>query len=331
MNGQKVYCLLPLEMAAKLEGPLARHFASDPKIEVLVERRHTDRRRREERRARVDDGLDDGIEFDRRKVHNCEGRRAGERRSTQVPVSPPSTATMPRRVRGHDDQIVFAETLAPTAEQVEDLDTARLIVAFQQGDGEAFGTIYARYFDRVYTYVRVALADNHEAEDATQQVFMQVLESLHGYEVRSGAPFRAWLFRVVRNFTVNHLVKHSRVAVEEPESIERRRSHLSDDRDAKVLEWITDTDLLVLVERMPQAQRQVLMLRYMLGLSCPEVAAVLDRSPDAVRQLQQRALRFLRERLTALGRRPERATSRLTMAGFFQPSSVIMSRRLALR
>jgi DNA-binding CsgD family transcriptional regulator len=63
------------------------------------------------------------------------------------------------------------------------------------------------------------------------------------------------------------------------------------------LDWLDDKRLLALIEQLPLAQRQVIVLRYMLELRAVEIATVLDRSPEAIRQLHQRAMRFLRQRL----------------------------------
>src|SRR5207247_785202 len=105
---------------------------------------------------------------------------------------------------------------------------------------------------------------------------------------------------------INHAMKHRRVDIEDPGEIDRRREVECDtELPPEALEWLTDQDLMVLVSRLPLAQRQVILLRYMMDLSCPEIAEVLGRTPDAVRQLQQRALNFLRVRLSALGRGPE--------------------------
>ena len=71
-----------------------------------------------------------------------------------------------------------------------------------------------------------------------------------------------------------------------------------------VFGWIADRDLLILVERLPLVQRQVLLLRFMLDLPAAEVGEILGRSPVEVRKLQHRAMIFLRERLAALGRTP---------------------------
>jgi RNA polymerase sigma-70 factor (ECF subfamily) len=188
------------------------------------------------------------------------------------------------------------------AQPLADEETARLVPLAQSGDSAALAEIYMRHFDNVYAYLRVALNDAQEAEDATQQVFTKVLESLDSYEQR-GQPFRAWLFRIARNQAIDHLRKHGRVEVEEPARIELRRAPDSG-ADLRALQWTSDGEILMLVERLPAGQRQVIVLRYVLEFSTSEIAEILERSQEAVRQLHSRALRFLEQRLTALGREP---------------------------
>jgi RNA polymerase sigma-70 factor (ECF subfamily) len=215
-------------------------------------------------------------------------------------------------------------------ELLEDLDTARMVTRWQAGDRAVFADLYTRYFDRVYSYLRVALNDSHEAEDATQQVFIQMMEALGRYELRS-TPVRGWLFRIVRNHAISHARRSGRMRVEEPSTLDRRREERDDGPRADVLEWMTDTDMVVLVERLPIAQRQVLLLRYMLDLGFQEIAEILYRSPEAVRQLHQRALDSLRARLDALGRGPKSETLRVPMRAARRPTLAARRDRFTLR
>jgi RNA polymerase sigma-70 factor (ECF subfamily) len=294
-----IYCLVPQALAPKLHEPLRRHFRDDPSVEVVVERRRRERRGNDRR----EDACPDAPASERRRIRNLGGRRIADRRAAVVPVSVPE---LPRRARGYADQLVFVERVVRTGEQEEDLDTSRLVTRIQAGDREGFAELYLRYFDRVYGYVTMVLRDRHEAEDVTQQVFVQVLESLPGYE-RRRQPFRAWLFVLVRNLMVDELRKRNRLDVVEPRTLERERERIENgDPDLSALGWITDRDLMLFIERLPVQHRQVLLLRYMLDLTSREVAAILGRSPADVRKIQERALRFLNKRLAALGREPRR-------------------------
>ncbi|MDX6633790.1 MAG: hypothetical protein QOG09_1454 [Solirubrobacterales bacterium] len=181
-----------------------------------------------------------------------------------------------------------------------DVDT-QLAAQAKDGDSSAFGQLYTRNFDSVYAYLRVAVSDAQEAEDATQQVFTKVLESLPAYEDQ-GRPFQAWLFRIARNQAIDYGRRSGRVEPEEPQLIEQRSKQSTD--DLRALQWTSDDELMMLVKRLPDGQRQVIFLRYVLDLTTADIAEVLDRKPEAIRQLQSRALRFLEQRLVALGREP---------------------------
>jgi RNA polymerase sigma-70 factor, ECF subfamily len=292
------YCVIPRELAETLHEPLREHFRRDRNVKVVVDFRKAERRRNGERRAAADEQPAD----ERRRIRSETGRRVADRRTVAVPVDGPE---LPRRLRRFADQVRFYELIEPTSQRALDVENARLVMRFQQGEESIFNELYMRNFDGVYTYLRVALKDHHEAEDAAQHVFINMLEALPRFELRRGKPFRAWLFRIARNQALTHLRKQRIMEVEDPEELDRRRRDVVETAaERRALDWLSDGDLLILIERLPVAQRQALTLRYMLGLSTEEMAQVLGRSTMAVRKLEHRALRFLEERLIATGRKP---------------------------
>jgi RNA polymerase sigma-70 factor (ECF subfamily) len=97
------------------------------------------------------------------------------------------------------------------------------------------------------------------------------------------------------------------------------------------LGWVTDNELQMFITRLPLAQRQVIFLRYAVGLSTAEVASVLGQSLDAVRKQQSRALGFLRERLTAVERGSrQRRGDRIGSKILLRQAGVVRMRRFAL-
>jgi RNA polymerase sigma-70 factor (ECF subfamily) len=315
--------VVPRDLAPKLHELLRRHFAQDESVEVVVERRGRERRSPSERRV-ADRGP---LGAQRRRIRAVCGRRVSERRAALVPVDAPP---LPRRARSDAGRLSFCERLEPSSRHSEDVDTARLVARVQSGDGDAFALLYLRYFDRVYNYLRLMLASAHDAEDVAQQVFVRVLEALPRYE-RRPQPFRAWLFTVARNHALNELRDTRRV---EPAGVELAQAELDDTDGAsdelRALEWISDRDLQVFIARLPLAQRQVLFLRYVVGLSSTETAAVLEQSVDGVRKHHSRAMRFLRDRLVALGRDPRRKTPRVGARLLPRRAAVVRLRRFSL-
>jgi RNA polymerase sigma-70 factor (ECF subfamily) len=316
----RVYCIVPQDLAPALHDLLRRHFRDRADVEVIVERRADDRRARIERRGEPARELAEG----RRRILAVAGRRVAERRVTEVAVG---AFALPRRAQRHADRIVFIERLEPSAQALEDADTARLVARIQAGDRGAFASLYMRYFDRVYGYLRLALNDPHEAEDAAQEIFIRVLSALPRYE-RRAQPFRAWLFVIARNHAMTRLKRSGAIEPAEPAVVDRVREE-HEIADLPELEWISNRELLMFIERLPLIQRQVLVLRYTLDFSLRDAAGILGRSPNEISAFQHRALRTLRERLSAIGWGGVQRR-RVPSSRWVRPARVLRRRRFAL-
>lgn len=153
----------------------------------------------------------------------------------------------------------------------------------KNGESDAVRFLYSRYADNVYSYVRTIVRDHHDAEDVTQQVFAKLMTSILRYEPR-GVPFVRWLLRMSHNAAID-LVRARRTtpAAEiygehtpaADESLEQGRS------------------LHSALATLPEDQRQVVVMRHVLGLSPVEIAQHLGRSHSSVHGLHHRGRRAL--------------------------------------
>jgi RNA polymerase sigma-70 factor, ECF subfamily len=159
----------------------------------------------------------------------------------------------------------------------------RNLVAAAQADPARFLELYDRYFHRVWAYVIRRAQNRAEAEDVTSEVFQRALENLGGYEWR-GAPFFAWLVRIAANILADRWQQTGKESVDAPP--ETAGLDIDLERRAMVFQ---------LVDRLPEAQRRVVELRYMEERSLHEIARKLGKTEGAVKQLQRRALEHLRE------------------------------------
>lgn len=312
------YCVIPAELAPELHELLRRFFRDEPNTTVIVERRDGDRRERDERRSST--ASRQGAE--QRLIRG--DRRVADRRSVPVPAGGPE---LPRRARAYAHRLRFLVRLEPSSERLEDIDTARLVTKIQAGERDLFAALYERYFERVYRYLLVILGKGADAEDGVQQVFMNVLAALPRYERRE-QPFRAWLFRIARNHALDQLRDRQRIQAVEPAQA-LQRADQADTVRLSDLSWLRDSELMMFVERLPLAQRQVLMLRFTADLSHDEIASILGRSPESVRMLQVRALAFLRHRLSAIGH-DARCLDRARMRRWPREATVLRARRWVL-
>ena len=158
------------------------------------------------------------------------------------------------------------------------------------GDPDALRFLYLRYADNVYGYVCSIVRDEHEAEDVTQQIFAKLLTTLDRYEPRQ-VPFSAWILRVAHNAAIDHLRARRPVPVED-----LRPLHAADDTTGRE----RFADLRLALAALPDEQRDVIVLRFLIGLTPGEVAERMGRSEDAVHGLQHRGRRRLRSEMRAL-------------------------------
>jgi RNA polymerase sigma-70 factor, ECF subfamily len=168
----------------------------------------------------------------------------------------------------------------------------RLLVDAAQNDPARFAELYENNFERVYAYVMRRVGDRAETEDLTAEVFHHALANLKNYEWR-GIPFAAWLFRIAANLISDRGQRRSREhPAEEPERIEWLEAG---SRGFEEVE--RKATLFRLVDRLPEEQRRVVVLRFVEQKSIKEVAGEIRKTEGAVKQLQFRALTTLRARM----------------------------------
>lgn len=174
-------------------------------------------------------------------------------------------------------------------------------VRASQSDRAAFGVLYRRYLDRVYGYAFYLLGDHHDAEDVTERTFVAALAAIGGFK-DSGASFRSWLFRIAHNQVANQLRSRGRRATA---PLEQADEAAGDDDPAAAVAAAEDARRLRrALQALSEDRRQVLVLRFVDGLSAREIGVVLGRSEGAVRVLQHRALRELGAMFTREGQAP---------------------------
>ena len=179
----------------------------------------------------------------------------------------------------------------------------RAVIAAKSGDMDAVRFLYVRYKDNVYGYVLSILREPHEAEDATQQVFMKLISSIQKYEPRS-VPFTAWILRVARNVAIDHLRQRRAVPCEEV----FEASHQADDsgRDRR-------RDIETALSAVPEEQREVVVLRHLVGLTPGEIAARMGRTEAAIHGLHHRGRQAVKRQLIEVECAP--TAGRLRVAG----------------
>lgn len=169
--------------------------------------------------------------------------------------------------------------------------------AAKRGEREAFGQIYDRFQLAVYRYALVRVRMAADAEDVTAETFVAAFRTIGRY-TWTGLPFEAWLFRIARSKIVDHQRRLARrPAVSDLDAIDPALLPQAADVASVVVGREASAALFAAIGRLSADQQDVLALRFFGGLSVAETADAMGRSPDAVKQLQFRAVGGLRERL----------------------------------
>jgi len=162
------------------------------------------------------------------------------------------------------------------------------------GDREGLHFLYVRFAPDVQRYVASFVRDDHEAEDITQNVFAKLLTAIRKYEQRE-VPFAAWILRVARNAALDHMRARRAIPTEEVRVADNGSAQTSVDRGR---------DLRQALEGLPEDQREVLVLRHIVGLSPTEIADTLGKTESSVHGLHHRGRRSLKANLMELGANP---------------------------
>jgi RNA polymerase sigma-70 factor (ECF subfamily) len=173
-----------------------------------------------------------------------------------------------------------------------------LIKQAQRGDEEAVTLLYETHVDAIFEYVRYRVDSKSTAEDLTSEVFLRMVHGLANYR-NQGVPFRAWLFRIAANLVIDHYRQQKR-GNDAPLLDELQ----SDDTD--LFDDLADSEdqlrLHLAIRALPEAYQDLLLLRFVENLPHTEIAKIMNKSAEALRAMQYRALKSLAEQFERLNK-----------------------------
>lgn len=189
------------------------------------------------------------------------------------------------------------EAMTPDSPQTQE---EVLIKRASQGDKQAFGVLYETYMDQIFRYIYYRVANSFEAEDLTENVFLNAWQAMPKLAAKNDKPhnFRAWLYRIAHNLVVDHHRSHNpAISLDEALSI-------ADPKAGPESTTQTNQDsqqLALAINKLEPNLQQVLVCRFINQLSHSETAEIMKIEPGYVRVLQHRALKKMAELLVNEG------------------------------
>jgi RNA polymerase sigma-70 factor, ECF subfamily len=177
-------------------------------------------------------------------------------------------------------------------QRAQDEDLARRAAS---RDAAAWSELFEAHYTAIFGFIRFRLRSPEEADDITSQVFEVAYRRADKFDYR-GVPIGAWLMGIARNLVRDRVRKRVRRGYEEElgESVTPVQPDEAPGVDLK-------QDIAAAMTNLTEDQQEVLSLRFLLDKSVADTAAMMERSEDAVKNLQRRALAAMQRAMTQPG------------------------------
>ena len=180
-------------------------------------------------------------------------------------------------------------------EKVEQDHDLILVSQAQSGDVEAVGQLFDKHFRTMFHYFYARVGQWQQAEDLAGELFARMVSHLPTFKP-TAVPFRAWLFRIAYNLTMDHFrVANGKVLAPLEQATDQVQPEPTPAQQVEL--QMTMERLHEALAQLVPDQRQVIILRFLSGLSLQETAVVMDRSLSAIKAMQHRGLKIMRASL----------------------------------
>lgn len=173
---------------------------------------------------------------------------------------------------------------------VDTISDSILIRRIKRGDRNAFGKLYLKYLDAIYRYIYFRVRqDRQTAEDLSETVFFKAWEHIKTFEEKEGT-FKPWLYMIAKNTIIDYFRKPQKTV-----PLKESLPYDGDSIEEKLIKDHEVKDLKHALNLLTDEQKQVITLKYIEEMPNYEIAKILDKNEEAVRALQSRALKKLRD------------------------------------
>ncbi len=201
--------------------------------------------------------------------------------------------------RGSGDQLRFRTAGRVEGVLGDDAELTAAVLAAQDGDEEAFRSVYRAVQPRLLGYIRT-LVGEPDAEDVASESWLQIARDLDRFSGDADR-FRGWAARIARNRALDHLRMRSRRPAIGGDETELSEKPAESDTADEAIEALATGRTMSLIAQLPQDQAEAVVLRVVVGLDAKSAAQTLGKRPGAVRTAAHRGLKRLAELLRADG------------------------------
>ena len=175
-----------------------------------------------------------------------------------------------------------------------------LITSYRNGNAAAFNLLVDRYQSKVFTTIFLIVKDQDVAEDLLQDVFVKVLHTLNSDKYNEEGKFQPWVMRIAHNMAIDHFRKAKRyptILLEDGSNLLNSLSFAEDSSEEQRIKEETIAWVRNLIDELPEAQKEVVIMRHYLDMSFQEIAEQTGVSINTALGRMRYALNHIRKKM----------------------------------
>jgi RNA polymerase sigma factor (sigma-70 family) len=175
-----------------------------------------------------------------------------------------------------------------------------LITSYRNGNEAAFNLLVDRYKSKVFTTIFLIVKDQDVAEDLLQDVFVKVLHTFNSDKYNEEGKFQPWVMRIAHNMAIDHFRKAKRyptILLEDGSNLFNSLSFAEDSSEEQRIKEETLVWVRNLIDELPEAQREVVIMRHYLDMSFQEIAEQTGVSINTALGRMRYALNHIRKKM----------------------------------
>src|SRR6478672_685193 len=164
---------------------------------------------------------------------------------------------------------------------MNNLSDQQLIHLYLDGDAEALSSLVQRYKDKIYTSIYLLVKDKYLAEDIFQDAFIKVIDTINGGRYTDEGKFLPWVMRIAHNLCVDHFRKVKRTPTiknSDDQDIFEVLNFTEDSAETKMIKRQSYNRVRDMLDKLPEDQREVIILRHYADMSFKEIATITNCS-----------------------------------------------------
>ena len=179
-------------------------------------------------------------------------------------------------------------------------DDSVLITLYRNGNEAAFNLLVDRYQSKVFTTIFLIVKDQDVAEDLLQDVFVKVLHTLNSDKYNEEGKFQPWVMRIAHNLAIDYFRKAKRyptILLEDGSNLLNSMSFAEDSSEEQRIKEETLAWVRNLIDELPEAQKEVVIMRHYLDMSFQEIAEQTGVSINTALGRMRYALNHIRKKM----------------------------------